>query len=181
MNSGMRSIEARVDSRSEKFFAFGNAENQDGERGESCCVALRVGERNFLVTRLDVKVCAAYFRAAHFAGDRNRKRSGGACRAKRCNRCAGGSGMRDHDDYIARAESDRVIHQFKGLLEVRPDASVGEFAHPKFCDLCSVKRSADANKRDPLFFGGCIGGAFDIGAAAENFFDERGLRVNRVI
>ncbi len=160
---------------------LGDAENQDGESGESRCITFCVGERDFLVARFDVEVGAANFCAAHFASDRDRKRSGGARGTHRRDGCGGGAGVSDDNDRVTRAERDRMIHEFEGLLEVRPDATGGEFAHPKFCDLCGVERCADADERDSIFFGGFVGGAIDRRALREHFFDERGLRVDCVV
>jgi hypothetical protein len=87
----------------------------------------------------------------------------------------------DDDDRVARTERDRMVYELEGLLEVGPDASGGEFAHPKLCDLGGMERSADADEGDAVFFGHRIGCAFDGVASRENFLDERGLRVDGVI
>ena len=74
-----------------------------------------------------------------------------------------------------------MVYQLEGLLEVRPDASGGEFAHPKFCDLRGVERSADADEGGALFFRHRIGCALDRVASSDNFLDQRGLRVDCVV
>lgn len=165
----------------QKLFAIGEAQKERSHGGESGGVALGIGESDFLFAGFDQKIGGAGAFAAVFADDADRQRPRGFRAMDSLDRSAGCAGVREDNDRVLGVESERMVQEFEGLLELSAEAAGTKFASPKFGDARGVKRSADADKDEARLGGHGVSDGFDGRSLGENALDQRGLSEDSVV